>query len=276
MSARGPASHRDPILPGGVAVVTGAGSGIGRATARSLAAHGMQLVAIDVDKAAADAVASDTGGLPLTVDVADAGAMEAAATTVVEKLGPPDVLVNNAGVGMSGRFLDTSEEDWRWIIDINLGGVRNGCRAFGPAMVGRGRGHVVNVSSGLAFMPRATEPAYVTTKAAVLALTQCLRADWGPRGVGVSAVCPGVIHTGIASRTRYRGERASAESMARVRRLFARGHPPELVADAIVDAIARDRPIVPVGIEARVGWFLNGMLPARLVDRAARTSLLGI
>lgn len=276
MSSPGTASRRNPIQPGGVAVVTGAGSGIGRATALALAARGMQVVALDVDEPAGDAVASDTGGLSLTVDVAHAGGMEAAATTVVEKLGPPDVLVNNAGVGMSGRFLDTSEEDWRWIIDINLGGVLNGCRAFGPAMVGRGRGHVVNVSSGLAFTPRATEPAYVTTKAAVLALTQCLRADWGPRGVGVSAVCPGVIHTGIASRTRYRGERASAESMARVRRLFARGHPPELVADAIVDAIARDRPVVPVGVEARVGWFLNGMLPARLVDRAARTSLLGI
>lgn len=276
MSSPGTASRRNPIQPGGVAVVTGAGSGIGRATALALAARGMQVVALDVDEPAGDAVASDTGGLSLTVDVAHAGGMEAAATTVVEKLGPPDVLVNNAGVGMSGRFLDTTEGDWRWIIDINLGGVLNGCRAFGPAMVGRGRGHVVNVSSGLAFTPRATEPAYVTTKAAVLALTQCLRADWGPRGVGVSAVCPGVIHTGIASRTRYRGERASAESMARVRRLFARGHPPELVADAIVDAIARDRPVVPVGVEARVGWFLNGMLPARLVDRAARTSLLGI
>lgn len=266
-----------PLLaPGARAVVTGAGSGIGRATALALAARGMHVLALDLDRAAAAAVADACGGEAHAVDVADGAAMAELAATVIDQGGAPDVLVNNAGVGMSGRFLDTSTADWEWILGVNLMGVVHGCRTFGRAMLGRGRGHVVNLSSGLAYTPRATEPAYVTTKAGVLALSQCLRADWGPRGVGVSVVCPGVIDTPITTRTRFRGDRAAAESVARVRRVFAWGHPPGLVADAIVDAVARDRSIVPVGMEARVGWLLNGMLPARLVDRAARTSLLGI
>ena len=258
------------------AVVTGAGSGIGRATALALAARGMHVVAVDVDGPAAESVASETRGEARTVDVADGAAMDALAAALMDESGAPDVVVNNAGVGLTGHFLDTTEADWRWILEINLGGVINGCRAFGPALLQSGRGHVVNLSSGLAFAPRATEPAYVTTKAAVLALSQCLRADWGPRGVGVSAICPGVIRTAIASSTRFRGERATAESITRVRRLFSRGHPPELVAEAIIDAVTRNRPVVPVGIEARVGWLLRGVVPGRLADRAARASLLGI
>jgi 2-hydroxycyclohexanecarboxyl-CoA dehydrogenase len=273
---RGNGATHPLIGPGTTAVVTGAGSGIGRATAHALAVRGAHVLALDVDDAAAKAVASEVGGDARTVDVADGGTMEEAASTIIAERGAPDVLVNNAGVGMTGRFLDTTEDDWQWILAINLGGVLHGCRAFGAAMVARGTGHVVNVSSGLAFAPRATEPAYVTTKAAVLALSRCLRADWGPRGVGVSVVCPGVIRTGITTRTRYRGERAAAESVARLRRVFARGHPPELVAEAVIDAVVRDRPVVPVGVEARVGWLLNGVVPSRLVDRAARATLLGL
>lgn len=259
-----------------VAVVTGAGSGIGHATAHALAARGARVVAIDVDAGAADQVAAAIGGVARCADVSDREALRDVAREVEDELGVPDVIVNNAGVGHTGRLLDTTEDDWNWVLGINLMGVIHGCQAFGPAMVARGSGHVVNVSSGLAYAPRATEPAYVTSKAAVLAFTQCLRADWGPQGVGVSAICPGVIATAIVERGRFRGERATAESMARVRRAFARGHPPSLVAEAIVDAIERDRPVVPVGLEARLGWALRGLVPSRLVDRAARASIRGL
>src|SRR5205823_4874702 len=158
----------------------------------------------------------DCGGQAYAVDVADRAAMLDLAERVHAEHGPLDVLVNNAGVGMSARFLDTALEDWDRILSINLLGVIHGCHAFGPAMVERGRGHVVNVSSGLAYTPRATEPAYGTTKAAVLALSRSLRADWHRSGVGVSAVCPGVIDTPIIRRTRFRGERAAPASVARV------------------------------------------------------------
>lgn len=260
---------------GAVTVVTGAGSGIGRATALEFARLGAHVACADIDFAAAETTAKETGGDAWQVDVANRERMVAFAEEVTATRGTPDVLVNNAGVGLTGRFLDTTEEDWDWILGVNLKGVIHGCQAFGPAMVSRGRGHVVNVSSGLAYAPRATEPGYVTTKAAVLALSRCLRADWGPQGVGVSAVCPGVIATSIAESTRFRGERASAASVARIRRLFAHGHSPEIVARAIVDAVRRNRPVVPVGAEAWVGWLLQGVVPSRAADRIASASLGG-
>src|SRR5690606_41982522 len=105
----------------------------------------------------------------------DSHAVTGLAARVEPVWGTPEVLVNNAGAGMSGRLTSMSLDDWRWIRSINLDGVVHMCRAFGPGMVAAGRGHVVNVSSGLAYVPRATEPAYVTTKAAVLALSQSLQ-----------------------------------------------------------------------------------------------------
>lgn len=261
-------------LPGALAVVTGAGSGIGRATARALAREGAFVVAVDIDLDAASETATACSGAAYRADVADRRSMELMASAVTTEHGIPDVLVNNAGVGMTGRFLDTTPEDWDWILGINLRGVIHGCQLFGPAMVARGAGHVVNISSGLAYTPRATEPAYVTSKAAVLALTQCLRADWGPAGVGVTAVCPGVVNTSIVAGTRYRGDRG--DQSERIARLFRRGHPPDLVARAVIRAIERNLPLVPVGVEAYAGWVFHRLLPSRLLDRAARTSLGGI
>jgi NAD(P)-dependent dehydrogenase (short-subunit alcohol dehydrogenase family) len=261
--------------PRRTALVTGAGSGIGRATAQALARHGAHVLAVDIDADAAAKTAADVGGSSYAVDVADRDAMLGLAAQVHDEYGALDVLVNNAGVGMTGRFLDTGLTDWDWIVRINLMGVVHGCHAFGRAMVERGRGHVVNVASGMAYGPRATEPAYCATKAAVLSLSYCLRADWMGHGVGVSAICPGVINTAIPRSTRYLGERVAAQ--ADVRRLFEkRGHPPERVADAIVEAIRHNTPVVPVGVESKVLWALHGLVPARLVARAARVSVRGV
>jgi short-subunit dehydrogenase len=120
---------------------------------------------------------------------------------------------------------------------------------------------VVNVSSGLGYTPRATEPAYCATKAAVLMLSQCLRADWHGAGVGVTAICPGVINTPIIDATRFVGARE--KDRARTVKAFRRGHSPELVADAIVDAIRRNRSVVPVGAESHAAWLLHRVLPSR-------------
>jgi len=253
-----------------VALVTGAGSGIGRATAFALAGEGARVLAVDVDAETAKSTAAECNGFPYVADVSDRSAVLELATAVESDHGGVDVLVNNAGVGLSGRFLDMTPADWEWIRGVNLEGVINGCRAFGPGMVRRRRGHVVNVSSGLAYVPSATEPAYVTTKAAVLALSRCLRADWSAAGVGVSAVCPGVIATPILEHARFLGERADPATVRRLRDMFARrGHPPAKVADAIVDAIRRNRGVVPVGAESWAGWFVRGLVPTRVVDRVA-------
>src|SRR3546814_223265 len=127
---------------------------------------------------------------------------------------------------MSGRLADMSLDDWEWIRSINLDGVVHGCRLFGAPMAERGRGHVVNVASGLAYLPRSTEIAYCTTKAAVLMFSRSLRADWRTCGVGVSAVCPGFVNTPILSRGRFVGRMWSPETMELAERGFGFGHPP--------------------------------------------------
>ena len=258
-------------IAGSGALVTGGGAGIGRATSLALGARGARVVVTDVDAAAAEAVAKEidaAGGTATSrqLDVTDADALADLAAEL-----PVDIVVANAGVGMSGRLTDMSLDDWRWIRAVNLDGVVHTVHAFGPPMLARRRGHAVIVSSGLGYTMTATEPAYVTTKAAVLALAQCLRADWATDGVGVSAICPGVINTGIIDSTRFVGVDEDAKRKAK--RIFRRGHKPEQVAAAIVGAIDGDRAVVPVGWEARLGWWAHRVAPIRLQQGLARQSL---
>ena len=261
-------------LPAALVVITGAGSGIGRATATAFAWAGAKVIVADIDEVAAketaSALAAEGGdAAAYALDVSDHDAFMAFAAAVVSEHGVPHVVVNNAGVGMTGRFLDTSPEDWEWILGVNLHGVINGCQAFGPHLTEAGRGQVVNLSSGLGFVARGTEPAYCTTKAAVLQLSACLRADWAKQGVGVTAICPGVINTPIIDSTRFLGDRGSAKSMARARKTFRRGHSPDQVARAIVKAVDRNSPVVPVGVESWIGWVGRRLLPARVGDAIA-------
>ncbi|MGH9305727.1 MAG: SDR family NAD(P)-dependent oxidoreductase [Acidimicrobiales bacterium] len=263
-------------IPAALALITGAGSGIGQATAEAFARKGASVLCADLNGESAEKTAATCSelGAPSTaayvVDVADRDALEALASRIDSERGPLDIVVNNAGVGMSGRFTDMSAQDWTWIRSINLDGVVNGCAVFGPGLLERGRGHVVNLSSGLGFTPTATEPAYVTTKAAVLALSQCLRADWSRSGVGVSAICPGVINTPIISATRFVGPMGTDETRDKTSKIFRRGHRPEKVAEAIVGAIEHNKAVVPVGIESRIGWYLHRLAPIGLQQVIAR------
>ncbi len=260
----------------GPVLVTGAASGIGRETALAFARAGSPVLAVDIDEAGARATAGDCAraGPPadaFVVDVADRQAVVDLAEKVHAIHGPLEVLVNNAGVGMSGRFLDVEPADWDWIVGINLMGVIHGCQAFGPAMVASGRGHIVNMSSGLAYTPTASEGAYVTTKAAVLAFSRCLRADWHRHGVGVSVICPGIVNTPILTRTRFRGAQADPAQVRRLAAVFRRrNYPPSRVATAILAAVEHDRAVVPVSPEAKLGWALNRILPVAVSDLLAR------
>jgi NAD(P)-dependent dehydrogenase (short-subunit alcohol dehydrogenase family) len=259
-------------LRGAKALVTGSGAGIGRVTALALAREGAHVLVADIDAAAAEKVVAEiaeAGGTAEAhlLDVTDSDAVATLASTV----GPLDVVVANAGVGMTGRLGDMSLDDWRWIRSVNLDGVMHTCHAFGPPMVERGRGQVVIVASGLGYTPRATEPAYCTTKAGALELAQCLRADWGRSGVGVSAVCPGVINTGILDRTRFVG--VTDDEKARARKVFRRGHKPETVARDIVKAIKRDKALVTPGFESRVGWWSHRFAPIAVQQLIARQGL---
>ncbi|AHH96552.1 hypothetical protein GCM10010174_39020 [Kutzneria viridogrisea] len=260
-------------------VVTGAGSGIGRATARAFAAHGATVVCADLNLETAQATAGSTG-VAYQLDVADVTAMERFAEWVRAEHGVPDVVVNNAGIGMGGPFLAHSAEDWRRIIDINLLGVVHGCRLFGAQMAERGRGgHLVNIASAAGFTPSRGLPAYCTTKAAVVMLSECLRADLASQRIGVSAICPGFISTGIYQASRFVGldeqeQRKRGDQAAAMFRRIAPG--PEVVARQILRAVQRNRPVVPVTVGAWATYVLSHLAPPvmRLLARIGQDTAL--
>ncbi|WP_053751702.1 SDR family oxidoreductase [Streptomyces sp. MMG1533] len=260
---------------GQLVLVTGAGSGIGRATALAFAEAGARVVAVDRDAEAAVRTAerSRLVGAPEawaeTVDVSDEQAMEKLAEKVAAEYGVVDVLVNNAGIGLSGSFFDTTPQDWKKVLDVNLWGVIHGCRLFGKQMADRGQGgHIVNTASAAAYQPSKALPAYSTSKAAVLMLSECLRAELAGRGIGVTAVCPGFVNTNITSTARFAGVDAAEEKrrQKRTARLYGlRNYPPEKVADAILRAVVRNEAVVPVTPEAR-----GALLMSRFTPRALR------
>ena len=254
-------------------VVTGAGSGIGRATALGFAANGARVVVADLDLAAATSVSDLIGGRggaahARQVDVSVADDMERFAHWVRSEAGVPDVVVNNAGIAVVGPLLAHTEEDWQRIVGVNLLGVARGCRLFGAQMAERGKGgHLVNIASAAAYAPSASLPAYATTKAAVRMLSECLRAELAGAGIGVTAICPGFTSTPIARSARYVGVPPGTEDEVRensARALRRRHFPPEKVALAVMRAVLRDQAVVPVNAEARITYALSRLAPGAL------------
>ncbi|MEV4440377.1 SDR family oxidoreductase [Streptomyces sp. NPDC049577] len=260
-----------PHFAGRLVLVTGAASGIGRATAFAFAEAGARVVAVDrnAEGAARTAELARLTGAPEAwaecADVSDEQAMEKLAAKVAAEYGVVDVLVNNAGIGLAGAFMDTTAEEWRKVLDVNLWGVIHGCRLFGRQMVERGQGgHIVNTASAAAFQPSRSLSAYSTSKAAVLMLSECLRAELGGQGIGVSAICPGIVNTDITRTTRFAGLTEAEQQRRResTSRLYGRrNYPPEKVAEAILRAVARDLAVVPVTPEAHGMRLLSRFAP---------------
>ncbi|AJT65719.1 putative oxidoreductase EphD [Streptomyces lydicus] len=269
--AAGPYADR---FGGQLVLVTGAASGIGRATAFAFAEAGARIIAVDRDAegAARTADMARLIGAPQAwgevVDVADEAAMEKLAHKVDAEYGTVDVLVNNAGIGLSGPFLQTTTEDWKKVLDVNLWGVIHGCRIFGKRMADRGQGgHIVNTASAAAFQPSKVLPAYSTSKAAVLMLSECLRAELAGQGIGVSAICPGLVNTNITTTSRFTGVSAEEEKrrQAKAARMYGmRNYPPEKVADAVLRAVVRNQAVVPVTPEARGAHLMSRFTPRAL------------
>ncbi|SER57759.1 NADP-dependent 3-hydroxy acid dehydrogenase YdfG [Lentzea albida] len=249
-------------------VITGGGSGIGRATAVAFAEAGSRVVVSDVDLAAAEETAALVGGHAYEVDVRSEDAVRAWAKQVASEHGVPDVVVNNAGIGHSGSFLSTSAEQWQRVLDVNLSGVVHGCRAFGELMVERGEGgHIVNLASAAAYLPSKILSAYATSKAAVFMLSDCLRAELAEHAIGVSAICPGIVNTNITATTTFSGVSSAEESrkQERASRMYARrGFGPEGVAREIVRAVRSNRAVVPVTVEARAARVAGLVAPGLL------------
>ncbi len=182
----------------GLAVVTGAASGIGRAIALRLAQDGRDVAVFDRDLAGAEASAAQVRALGRQagvweVDVALRSSFQAAVADVARSLGEIDVLVNNAGILRTAPFLDVSEQDWRDQMAVNLDGVFHGCQAVLPGMLARGAGCIINMSSWTGKKGVPNHAAYSASKAAVIALTQSVAGELAGRGVRVNAICPGTI-----------------------------------------------------------------------------------
>lgn len=188
-----------PPLVGRVALVTGAGSGIGRATAIRLAADGAGVGCLDRDAASAEACAVEIEGhggraVGLTADVTDAAALKSAATQLADRFGPIAILVNNAGVPGSGRFVDATFEEWRRVLDVHVDGAFHATQAVLPGMLETGWGRIVTVASEAVWLGN-TSVQYATAKAALLGFTRSLARQVASSGVLVNAVAPGPVET---------------------------------------------------------------------------------
>ncbi len=255
-------------LSGKTVLVTGAASGIGKETALACARRGANLIICDLNEVGMSETERQARALgsevcARRVDVADRRAMQGFAAEVHGRVTALDLLINNAGVGLGGGFLHTALEDWDWIVGINLLGVIHGCHFFVPPMVDRGRGgHVVNVSSMAGVVASEALSAYSTTKFAVLGFSEALRDELTRHGIGVTAICPGIINTPITETSPMRGPEATPEMRQRVVEMYRRrNYGPERVAENILKAVQRNRAVAPVSPEAWFFYFLKRLLP---------------
>jgi NAD(P)-dependent dehydrogenase (short-subunit alcohol dehydrogenase family) len=191
-------------LEGRVAVVLGGTSGIGLALTRGLAAAGADVVPSSrrreqVDAAAAEVERLGRRSLRVASDVTDRASLEAALRDVTGAFGKVDVLVNCAGRTKRTPTLDLSEDEWQGILETNLTGTWRGCQVFGRHMLERGYGRIVNIASLASFVGLMEVAAYTASKSGVAGLTRALAVEWGPRGVNVNAIAPGVFRTALNS-----------------------------------------------------------------------------
>jgi NAD(P)-dependent dehydrogenase (short-subunit alcohol dehydrogenase family) len=257
-------------LQGRVAVVTGAASGIGRATAEALAVRGCDLALVDVDptglaESAEEVRRAGRRASRHAVDVADRAAMARLPEAVVAEHGHVHVLVNNAGVAVSAPLEEHGLEDFDWIVGVNLFGVVHGCRFFLPWLRREEEAHIVNVSSMFGFLGFPGQGSYCATKAAVRALSEALAGELHGSRIGVTSVHPGAIRSNLVRRARTSRPEASARAQARFERM---ARPPELVARRIVRAIERGRPRVVVCPEAHLADWAKRLAPV-LTQRLA-------
>ena len=233
---------------GKVAVVTGGASGIGAGIAKALASEGARLVLADLDGDRAKALADTlpgAGHVAVPTDVRETASVDALAGAVETQCGGLDLLVNNAGVYLGGPMRDVTEDDWRFVLDVNLDGVFRVGQRFVPMLRARGSGHVVNTASVGGMLSYGGAVAYAVSKFGVVAYSEALRSDLEPDGIGVSTLCPGAIATDLPSSDRYRaaGERAGGRSEA-LQPFIEGGMDPDAVGPIVLRGIRRNLPYI--------------------------------
>ena len=247
------------------AIVTGAGSGIGRAFALELARRGGSVLCADINLASAKetvALIDASGGKAWAVkcDVGVLAQVEALAAAAEQHFGGAATLViNNAGIGIGGKAIgDFTIEDWKFTMDVNLWGVIHGCHVFAPLLRAQGAGGIINVASTASFAAAPTMGPYNVTKAAVLALTETLSAEMAGTGIHVTALCPTFVKTNIVKDGRIEGSSANFAA-----KLIARtGVSPEGVVKKTLNALDRNQLYVLPQIEARMIWRAKRLTPA--------------
>jgi len=256
------------------AVITGAGSGIGRATSLLLAEKGCRLALSDINReglAETERMVRELGR-PVSshiVDVADKQRMGEFAREVVEAHGSVHVLVNNAGVSVVKSFVDHSLEDFEWLMGINFWGVVHGCHFFLPHILQSAEGHIVNISSlfGLIGVPQQTS--YCASKFAVRGFTESLRVELARTNVGVTSVHPGGVATNIAAASRIGDGDALQAAHQRTVNAFKKMLPPSAAARSIVAGIERNKSRVLITRETYVADTVKRLLPEKSIDLIA-------
>jgi NAD(P)-dependent dehydrogenase (short-subunit alcohol dehydrogenase family) len=264
------------FFKGGVAVVTGAGSGIGRALAQQLASAGSALALADIDEAGLQQTAQSLGKSSAqvtthVVDVAQEDRVKSFADEVKARHGRVTLLINNAGVSLHGDFEEISLDDFRWLMDINFWGTVYGVKHFLPLLKREPRGRIVNLSSVFGIIAPAGQVPYAASKFAVRGFTEALRHEMAGSSVAVSCVHPGGIRTSIARHSRLGAATPAAkreENIARFERLART--PPEKAAAVILRGVERREPRILIGVDAYFIDFMQRMRPASYWKSLAR------
>src|SRR3954454_24162784 len=269
-----------PGFAGKVVVVTGAGSGIGRASALLFARLGAKVHVADVNGESADAVAREFGehAKAHTVDVTDPEAVEALASRVFDEDGRVDVLHSNAGIGHAADIEETTVEDWQRVIGVNLLGMGYGIQAFVPRMLNQqGPAAIVNTASMAGLIAAPTMAPYSASKFGVVGMTEALDAELRPKGISLSAICPGIIDTNITRTAIMRGQPAERREKA-IDFYRKRGSSPDAVAEAVVDAVRKRKLIQTVPtMQVTPLWLLKRVAPraSQLLARNLPKVVLG-
>jgi NAD(P)-dependent dehydrogenase (short-subunit alcohol dehydrogenase family) len=258
---------RTACIEGSVALVTGAGSGIGRALSVALAGRGARVFLSDIDRDGAEETGRllGTGHTAVTLDVSDAAAFTQVVAGIVEQHGRLDLLVNNAGTAAAGEAHELTLAHWQRVLEINLDGVIHGVLAAYPGMVDRGFGHIVNVASLAGLAPAPLFTPYAASKFAVVGLSRSLRAEAATHGVRVTTVCPGVIETPLLERKAPDGLAAVASSpdpRSFLTRQIGAPYPAAKLARDVLHAIEHNRAILVAPRRARLAWLADRLLPS--------------
>ncbi len=240
--------------------MTGAGSGIGLALSRALAGAGAHVVCADIDGVSAERAAGSLAtAQPLTLDVTDAAAVQAAVDGVVAEHGRLDLMFNNAGISIGGETEELTLDHWNSIIDVNIRGVVHGVAAAYPQMVRQGSGHIVNTASMGGLMAAGLLTSYVMTKHAVVGLSLALRSEAAAKGVGVTAVCPSAVETPILDK--------GAVGRFHGRDFFLKGqgvrhpHDPARLAQEVLEAVRDNHALLVTPRTARATWLVGRLAP---------------